>query len=187
MQDFKVGDRVRCDKYGEGTIIKFACEDPPMLVRFDEACAGLHDGAGDYLNDRRYFFFHRDGTYCNRHLTLIEEGERKLKTWEVLKLAYEGKHEGQALKCFGGTYWIKGKHISYDEESCCPVEHNLADVNWELVPQTVTFTEAVEAAIAGKSPVIVLCLFHRHVRRHVDGVVLLDCISELKQKKYLPK
>ena len=76
-----------------------------------------------------------------------------MKAWEVLKLAYEGKHEGRALECIKGMYWIKGLHISYKEDICKPIEHECMDNEWTLLPpepKPVPISEAMVAYFKGK-------------------------------------
>lgn len=96
-----------------------------------------------------------------------EGRKNKMKTWEILKLAYEGKHEDRAIRSKDGTYWIKGKHISSEKDKCSPCEHTHASTEWELIPQSVPFMEAM--ATYGTGAMYISCV--RNGQQKVYGGV----------------
>lgn len=56
MHRFKVGDRVRCERMGLGTIVNDDRSDLPLMVRFDGG---------------EIYWFYRDGTYADRSIEFI--------------------------------------------------------------------------------------------------------------------
>jgi hypothetical protein len=89
-----------------------------------------------------------------------EESKVKYKTWEVVKMLTEN-HELVFVRPSDGVRTMLGDKIHAGEIIGKYLKQTngegirLSD-EWELVPQPITFTEAVKAAIEGKKPNIVL-------------------------------
>jgi hypothetical protein len=69
-QKFKVGDRVRHEQYGDGTVKFFECSDNHYAVEFDKETGWLHDGGG-------HFKVKPTSWQIEMHLTLIESESKK--------------------------------------------------------------------------------------------------------------
>jgi hypothetical protein len=181
MEDFRIGDRVHVsngdntystygDFFSENGFEYFksdwAREKTTPTGDYTVVATGKH---GDFRESPLYLLRGEDGKiYINGNefgfLTLIEEGERKLKTWEMIKALTENpklkfkSEDGHIASIFNTNlkleYRDRGSAIVGDISLL--TEDGFKADEWELVPQSVTFTKAVEAAIGGKKPTIVL-------------------------------
>jgi hypothetical protein len=115
-------------------------------------------------NDGKIHIMNNNGYGDRRVYMELVEGERKLKTWEMIKaLTDNPKLKFKSEDGFIASTREKILRLKYADRSS-GVDGNIrlltegafkAD-EWELVPQSITFTEAVKAAIEGKRPTIVL-------------------------------
>ncbi|MFA5305948.1 MAG: hypothetical protein WC365_00715 [Candidatus Babeliales bacterium] len=108
-------------------------------------------------------------TNLYRHLTLIEEGEKKLKAYDLMKLAAENpqRYEGKRYKTveyFALDGSGKARPVALVREGSlifpdCTSAYITSKTTFEEIkpePQPVSFMEARKAAIEGKRPFIVL-------------------------------
>ncbi len=185
MADFKVGDRVHVSDGGGSytTYNDFFSRNGLEYFKSDWA-RGVNTPEGDYtiaatgkhldIREETLYLLRGDDRKIyisgNRYgyLTLIEEGGRTLKAYDLMKLAAENpeKYKGKKYRAVGPCcISINGKN--YGEVVVNDNGHlegknfdNWAYINshtkLEEIPQLIPFSEAVKAAIAGKKSVIEL-------------------------------
>ena len=71
---FNIGDRVKDEKYGEGTVVcTNADKYLPVLVKFDNPNDRLHYGNCSDVNNHQHWYFTEGGGYNNEsRIKLIE-------------------------------------------------------------------------------------------------------------------
>jgi len=106
------------------------------------------------------------------------KGEKgmKYKAWEVIKMLTENP----SLVFTNGSYKISLNSNGFVKKDSYAYWNVTVNEVWELVPQTVSFTEARKAAMEGKRPTIVLeglryTLFAEKSLRNIGYWLSVNC------------
>jgi len=181
VMDFRIGDRVHVSGSGSTFAAYGEFFKENGLEEFKKDWDyGIGTPTGDYSvvatgkhHDSGYGTLYllrgKDGKiYIMRNrqgdMALSEEGERKLKTWEMIKALTENpklkfkSEDGHIASIFRTNFQLEYRNHNSNAGGNIRLltEGGFKADEWELVPQPVSFTEAVKAAIEGKRPTIVL-------------------------------